>query len=221
MFAGWAEGLPTCVDVRSIELPGRGSRFCEQPLTDMPSLVAQLEKIVEDFLDIPFFLFGHSMGAVAALELGRRLVAGGRGPVGLIVSGCAPPHLPLRRGHMLHALPTDKLIAELVRLDGLPAAVAERADFIDTFLPTIRADLRCRETWRSERFDIGVPIHVMAGVDDALVRASDLLAWSVFTSAIRSISTFDGGHFFIRSQERAVLDHLAAIVSRCSAASAA
>ncbi|WP_176045603.1 alpha/beta fold hydrolase [Burkholderia sp. BCC1644] len=214
IFAGWQHALPANIDVCAIELPGRGSRFSEAALTHMNAVVDELSRIVGDCPRVPFALFGHSMGAVIAVELARRLVDLGCRPIALVASACAAPHLPIRRDHVLHLLPRDALIDALIRLDGLPAIARERRDFIDTFMPTIRADLQCRETWRSTPRDLGIPIHVLTGTDDRLVSEADALEWHVFTSAEFSIRRFDGGHFFIHSAKQAVLDYLAAIVER-------
>ena len=168
----------------------------------MDAVVDELVRVVGDRADIPFALFGHSMGAVIAVELARRLVDLGRRPTALVASACAAPHLPLRREHVLHILPRDALIDALIRLNGLPAVALERRDFIDTFMPTIRADLQCRETWRSTPRDLGIPVHVLAGKDDELVSEADALAWQVFTSTQFSITRFDGGHFSFNRQCR-------------------
>ena len=214
IFAGWQQVLPTNLEVCALELPGRGGRFSEPALTHMDAVVDDLIRVVGDSSDIPFALFGHSMGAVIAVELARRLVELGCRPVTLVASACAAPHLPLRREHVLHILPRDALIDALIRINGLPAVALERRDFIDTFMPTIRADLQCRETWRSTPRDLGIPVHVLTGKDDELVSEADALAWQVFTSTHFSIARFDGGHFFIHSAMQAVLDHLATIVQR-------
>ncbi|KWE59349.1 thioesterase [Burkholderia sp. MSMB2157WGS] len=214
VFAGWQRALPANLEVCAIELPGRGSRFSEAALTHMDVVVDELVRIVGDCPPAPFALFGHSMGAVVAVELARRLVDQGCRPIALVASACAAPHLPIRREHVLHLLPRDALIDALIRLDGLPAVARERRDFLDTFMPTIRADLQCRETWRSTPRDLGIPVHVLTGANDALVSETDALAWQVFTSVEFSTRRFDGGHFFIHSATQAVLDHLAAIVQR-------
>ncbi|HDR9132543.1 thioesterase [Burkholderia vietnamiensis] len=214
IFAGWRHALPVSLEVCAIELPGRGSRFAEPALTHMDAVVDELVRVVGDCPPAPFALFGHSMGAVVAAELARRLVELGRPPIALVASACAAPHLPIRREHVLHLLPRDALIEALIHLDGLPAIARERRDFLDTFMPTIRADLQCRETWRSTPHDLGIPVHVLTGADDGLVSEADALAWHAFTSTEFSIRRFDGGHFFIHSAMQAVLDHLAAIVQR-------
>jgi surfactin synthase thioesterase subunit len=167
-FAGWRHALPASLEVCAIELPGRGSRFAEPALTHMDAVVDELVRMVGDCPPAPFALFGHSMGAVVAAELARRLVELGRPPIALVASACAAPHLPIRREHVLHLLPRDALIEALIHLDGLLPIARERRDF-DTFMPTIRADLQCRETWRSTPHDLGIPVHVLTGADDGLV----------------------------------------------------
>ncbi|CAM5349254.1 hypothetical protein SNARM312S_04628 [Streptomyces narbonensis] len=72
--------LPADWDLLLLDLPGRGRRATAPQLDEMAEVV---ETVVADVLpwaddDAPFALFGHSMGAVVALETARALEALGR-----------------------------------------------------------------------------------------------------------------------------------------------
>ena len=179
---GWAEFLPG-VEVCAIELPGRGALFRRPPLRRLANL--------------PFALFGHSMGGVTALEVARELIRRDKRAACLIVSSCPPPHLPSRRGFLLHTLPDGRLVEELTKLEGVPDALLRKRDMLEAFLPTIRADLEARETWTSQTGDIGLPILAAAGVTDRLVWPADLAEWSKYTSRRFRVAQLDGGHFFV------------------------
>jgi surfactin synthase thioesterase subunit len=154
------------------------------------------------------------MGAVAALEVARRLVADGHAPRCLIVSGCSAPHIPSKRDRPLHTLSRDELLKELIRLEGLPALALERTDYIDTFLPTIRADMQCREEWLSHPYEFSVPIHALGGTDDKFVSQEDLLSWKNYTSSTFAMKTFTGGHFFIKTAEDDLLRHVSEVTAQ-------
>jgi surfactin synthase thioesterase subunit len=206
-YAGWHEALPR-VDVCAIELPGRGALFNRPPLRRLPEMVAYAVAAVQRRLDMPFALYGHSMGAVTVLEVARELSRLGTSPTCLIVSGCCAPHLPSRRPFLLHTLTRDRLLEELNRLEGLPDALLRKPDLLDAFLPTIRADLESRETWRSEVSPIDVPITAIGGKEDGFVSLDELRAWEVHTSAGFSMVQMDGGHFFIKSHQDELLARL-------------
>jgi surfactin synthase thioesterase subunit len=204
-YAGWAAALPSDIEVIAIELPGRGTRFREPALRSMTALADFAMAACLGYLDRPLVLFGHSMGAVLALELARRLHAQGATPAALIVSGCRAPHLASLRSAPLFALPTEQLLHELAQMDGMPPALLAVPGLIDVFLPTIRADLQCREQWRTAVQPLPIPIHVLAGHADRLVPLGELEAWASHSTQALAVSVFEGGHFFIREHEREVL----------------
>ncbi len=213
-FASWRRELPRDVDLCAFELPGRGSRYNERPLRSMVAVADHMQALLEGWMDLPFFLFGHSMGAVSALEVAKRLVRAGTGPRCLFVSGSPAPQLPLKRKAPLSRLPRDELIRALTELGGAPPGGGGRNDYYDAFLPTIRADLECREAWVSDISDICIPIIVLGGASDPFVSFDELSAWGQFTSAECTVHRFPGEHFFIDTSRRAVIDFVTTSMER-------
>ncbi|TDD12640.1 thioesterase II family protein, partial [Nonomuraea diastatica] len=77
-----------------LQLPGRGNRFSEPPHHDMRALVDDLLTGVRTYLDRPFAIFGHSMGARIAYEVACALLERGWPlPERIIAAGSPPPHL--------------------------------------------------------------------------------------------------------------------------------
>lgn len=212
-YATWHQGLPPGVEVVAFELPGRGARFSEPAFSSLTAAADHLVTLLDGYCDVPFTLYGHSMGAATALELCKRLRDRGTPPERLIVSGCAPPHLPSRRKRPLFDMPHDELLRELKLLGGLPEELLANARFLESFLPTMRADMQCREEVPCDVSDIGIPIHVLTGRDDELVTNDDLGEWRRYTGHPVSIRVFEGGHFFISSHRDAVLDHIGRIMT--------
>ncbi|RQR56700.1 thioesterase [Burkholderia sp. Bp9126] len=225
VFRGWHARLPRDVEVCAVELPGRGARFREPPLRTMRALADDTMVGLLDCAGADIVLFGHSMGGVLALELANRLVDAGRPPLALVASGCAAPHLPSRRRRRLHDLPRDELVRELDLLQGLPEGLPEglldAQAFIDMFLPTIRADLESRETWRTEIRALPVPIHVLSARHDRLVWTPDLGEWQRYSELPLTVRLFDGEHFFIDTHSADVLAHLSGVLDALPAAAGA
>ena len=69
----WPQSLPSEVECCVAQLPGRGTRLREQPFTNLDALVEAATEAITPLLDMPFALFGHSMGAMISFELARRL----------------------------------------------------------------------------------------------------------------------------------------------------
>jgi surfactin synthase thioesterase subunit len=199
-YRDWPSALPG-TDVWAVELPGRGRLFGQPALRRLPEIVDYAVAAIEPRTESPFAVHGHSLGAATALEVTRALVQRGRPPLCLIVTGAAAPHLPSRRARPLHSLPRWELLDALEDLETLPEALRARPDVLDAFLPTIRADMESRETWRAEIGDIQVPIHAFSGRDDQHVSFEELKEWRRHTSGPFLARQLEGGHFFIKSRE--------------------
>lgn len=95
VFHKWEARLPDFVEIMPVEFPGRNSRIGESCMDEMGTLVAKLvSDLLPVFEEMPFAMFGHSMGAFVAFEVCAMLARlGGVKPVKLFVSGCRAPHL--------------------------------------------------------------------------------------------------------------------------------
>ncbi|MFE2050906.1 thioesterase II family protein [Streptomyces sp. NPDC059459] len=199
-----AAHLPPSIEVCTLQLPGRESRFAEPALTSLDEAVTTLAPIVADHTDLPYAFFGHSMGSLIAFETARRLRAlGGRLPGHLFLSGMRAPGLPDRDPR--HALPDDELLAT-AEFAGLDAELRE------LLLPVLRADLTLCETY-AFRAETPLPcaLTVLAGSDDDSVTEAELAGWREHTSADFDVHLFPGApHLYVRSAE----PQLAEIIAR-------
>ncbi|WP_394825374.1 thioesterase II family protein [Pendulispora albinea] len=209
-FKNWSESIPRTA-ISAIELPGRGRLFGVPPLRRLSQVVDYAVDAIDVRIDMPFALYGHNMGAVAALEAARALARRGKRASCLIVSGSAAPHVPSRRRCPMYLLSRNELVDALQQLDTLPDGLVSKPDILDAFLPTIRADLEALETWEGDITDIRVPIHAIGGKDDPHVSWGDLLEWGRYTSTYFNIRQVAGGHSFIKSHE----DYFLALLREC------
>ena len=105
-FVRWADAMPE-VEVLGIQLPGRGARLHEPSFTRMEPLVDAIVSEI-DFRG-PFAFFGHSLGAMVAYEVARKLRDTGRPqPEWIFASASPAPHLP-RTDPPIHQLSDDEL----------------------------------------------------------------------------------------------------------------
>ena len=205
VFAGWGGALPAGVDACAIQLPGREDRIREAPLGDLPTVVEELATALLPYLELPFAIYGHSLGALLGFELARYLRRHhGPMPRHLFVSAHRAPQLP-DPNPPLHQLPDDEVIAELQRLNGIPAEVLHDEELISLVLPHLRADLTVAETYHYTADDsLDCPISVFGGLGDPLVSHAELLPWRDQTRTGCTIRMLPGDHFFIHSA-RAIL----------------
>lgn len=214
LYRNWHDWLAPGIEVVAVELPGRGMHIGEPAVDRMDVLVDRLLPAMRPLLDRPFAFFGHSMGALIAFELSRRLAAGGGPePQHLVVSGMGAPHIDYGVAP-IHDLPDREFVEALRTLNGTPPDVLANDGLVDCFLEILRADFRLGETYRCDRIvPLRHPITAFGGVHDTGFRREDLEAWQHHTSSRCVVRWLPGDHFFIREHEHLIAAALAALPS--------
>src|SRR5688500_18999780 len=54
IYRKWPQILPATVEVCPVQIPGRGTRLLESPLTNLMAIVESIGKDLKDYLDKPF-----------------------------------------------------------------------------------------------------------------------------------------------------------------------
>jgi surfactin synthase thioesterase subunit/glycosyltransferase involved in cell wall biosynthesis len=206
VFRAWTEQLPPGVAVCPARLPGRETRMKEQPFESMEDLLVALRRAAEPYLDRPFALFGHSLGAVIAFELARTL---SRPPVCLFAAGARAPQL--RRDHVPPPPPSDdELIGELRRLNGIPRELVEHSELMQLALPALRADTALYRNYvYKDGSPLQCPIRAYGGEDDERITRCHLDAWAEQAAQSFKLEMFPGGHFFLQTRQNEFLKALA------------
>ncbi len=202
----WAARLAGSAEIVGVRLPGRENRIAERPVSEFEPLVAAIADELAPHVHERDVLCGHSLGAILAFEVARELRARRLpGPAGLVVAGARAPHLPRTEPDLRH-LPDDNFVAQVDRrYGGIPPTVRENREFLDLFLPALRADLTIFETYRHTAAPaLAVPLLALGGSDDLHVSRAQVLAWGAHTTGIFSVDFFRGGHFFPQGQVDAV-----------------
>ncbi|GAA1955211.1 thioesterase II family protein [Kitasatospora viridis] len=191
--------LPEGWELLLLDLPGRGKRHAEPPLTEMTAVIARAVADVQPWTDAPFALFGHSLGALVAVETARELERIGAPPVWVGVSARVAPAFHPQAGRGLAELDDAELLTELIALGGLPDRIHELPGFVERFLRTSRADLRAVESYRPhpDRAPLTCPVTAFGGIDDPWAPADLLTAWSRETTGGFRRHVMPGGHFYL------------------------
>ena len=211
-FAPWQRALPE-VAVRPVRLPGREGRLAEPAFTSVHPLVERAAEGLAPELEPPFAFFGHSMGALVAFELARRLRRLGRpGPRLVVVSAQPAPHFPPPRPP-IYDLPEDEFLAAVERFGGTPRAVLDDPELLSLLVSTLRADLSITDTYEfTPEPPLECPIAMFGGRDDPLVDVEEMAAWREHTTRPDGLRLLDGGHFFVHEQRERFLAELADVV---------
>jgi medium-chain acyl-[acyl-carrier-protein] hydrolase len=214
IFRRWPRLLPPSVEVCAVVLPGRAFRLDERPRERLGPLADELVGALLELPAKPFAFFGHSFGGLLCFEVARRLQRlGAPLPAELFVSACPPPHLTPEQD--VHRLPDPALKARLRELGGTPVPVLECPELMNLLLPVLRADLTAFETHAHEPGPpLPVRMTVLGGARDRLVDEEALEGWRRHTCERFAVRVFPGDHFFLHSDEEAVVATVAATLDR-------
>lgn len=197
--------MPTAVEVCGIQLPGHGNRLREPLFDRLVPLVRALTSELVSYLDRPFAFFGHSMGALIAFELARRLAHEWELlPAHLFVSGHSAPQINAERPTF--DLPEAEFIEELSRLSGTPNEVLEHPELLNLMLPILRADFAISQTYEYiNDLPLDCNLSAFGGLQDVDVPISHLEAWRLQTSKDFRLHMFPGDHFFLQTARSSLM----------------
>jgi len=212
----WAKDLDPRIELHPVELAGRGKRRGEAPFTQFLDVINDVipyitTRIAEE--EVPYILFGHSMGAIIAYELALRLSQGkfAKRLSGLIVSGKNAPHFiePI-----VHSTKTEGFKEDLLDLGGFPK---ELEPVFQLFTPLINADLSLLQTYKVQKNTLGCPLHAFFGTEDKLMKEDEVKQWQYYCKEKDDFKlySFKGGHFFIQEVNVMVINVINSIA--CSA----
>jgi surfactin synthase thioesterase subunit len=214
-FRAWSAGLPDEVEQCSVQLPGREDRLKDAPLPSVTPIVAELADVLAPGLDLPYAIFGHSMGALIGFELLRELRRRGAPPAAhLFASAFRAPQLP-RRTPAIHELSDDEFVEEVNRrYDAVPQMVRENQELMDLVLPGLRGDISVCDSYEYvEGEPLACPITAFGGEQDEQVGPDELAGWEAQTTGAFALTMFGGEHFFHQTSQAALLAAISAALA--------
>jgi surfactin synthase thioesterase subunit len=213
-FLCWQGELDGCARVAGVVMPGRAHRYGESVPPSIVDYADGAAAAIEAASgEQPYYLFGHSLGALVAFEVARRL-AGSAGLRHLVASGAAAPSLlPSARVVEAAAL-QGRAFAEAVGFfGGLPPEIMANEDLQTFLLPVVQADFRLVAQYRYAKADpLPVGISLVNGTGDPHVTSNGLVPWAVESREPVRQHWSPGGHFYFEDHPRAVPDVLREVI---------
>jgi surfactin synthase thioesterase subunit len=201
--------LTPAVEVLSVQYPGRQDRRDEPCAGSIEGLADAITEVLRPVAGPRTALFGHSMGAVLAFEVARRL---DRQPETLFVSGRRAPCRP--RPERLHLATDETVLAELRQLDGTDARLFADDELVRMIMPALRADYRVIETYVPDPdAAVDCPVVALVGAADPRTTPAEAEAWARHTTGRFDLHVFPGGHFYLAAQRDQVLDVLSSYLT--------
>jgi medium-chain acyl-[acyl-carrier-protein] hydrolase len=184
------------IQMHAVQYPGRETRWGEVPFDTLEAMIDALAAELARLWSGAYAFWGHSLGALIAFELTRRLRSLGHVlPRHLFVSGARAPHLPPKEP--IHHLPDREFLAKLTEYGGMQPEVLQNDELLSAVLPTIRNDFRLLEQYTfRDAPPFPVALSAFGGLQDENVSVGDLLAWSIHTCTTFRPRFLAGDHFF-------------------------
>ncbi|HDX9580238.1 TPA: thioesterase [Bacillus pseudomycoides] len=195
----WKPYLHPSIELVSVELSGKGSRFSQPLYENVEEAVCDiLSSIRKDISGCTYAVFGHSMGAMLAFELLHALESSGFNlPVCSFFSGKNPPHQATYKNR--HLLNDEEFWDEIRRIGGTPEEVLVNLEVRELLSPILRRDFKLVDTYKFTpgRATINCPFVVMNGHKDSLISTEKMKEWELYSKCKTNLHDFKGGHFFI------------------------
>ncbi len=214
-FLDWQPALADDAQVFAVCRPGREHRAAEAAPT--------IEEYVQGAADAirsfdradgrPIYLFGHSLGALVAFEVTRRL-ADLPNLRHLVASGCsAPSLLPSRRVQGISRLTGREFAEAIAFFGGLSPKVVADEELQELLLPGLVADFRMAVGYR---YQPGPPLPVglslIVGREDPHVGPEQVEPWRREVAEPPACHWVDGGHFYFEGRPDPATELLADLV---------
>ncbi|MCL1809127.1 MAG: thioesterase domain-containing protein [Clostridiales bacterium] len=196
------------VDVVPLEYAGRGIRgnlpFCES----FEDLVEDVFKLLKGNLqeNDKYAIFGHSLGALAAYDLYRKIAKEGLALPQHVFLSAAPAPDQKENGEKISHLTDQDFVREVRKFGGIPDEILDSKDFAEYFLIAIRADFHIYEKYCFTDDNTGMrcPVTVFFGEKDSIGYA-DVLKWRKYAFDDFTVESFDGDHFFVVNEWQRVV----------------
>ena len=221
IYHQWSRRMPAEVDVCAVEPPGKFARLREPLILNMEAYVSAVDAALSPLLNVPFSIFGYSLGATQAFEWARRLSARSLSPCALIVAARPAPQV-LYTQHRISHLPDREFVRHLEQRYGvLDPAIASDPEMLALATTMMRADIEMLEGYRFQPGQpLACPITAFGGDADRSTSPEHIAGWAEQTSAGFDTQQFNGGHFFMKERPAEVIDAVARILKRARPAAA-
>lgn len=197
----WKKLLNKGIELRPIELAGRGKRIVDELYKDCTAAVEDIFEIIKDEIASgkPYMLFGHSMGCIMVYELAQKIREFKLpAPKHIFFSGKGAVHIQEPDKIKCHLLNEQEFKEKVIELGGTPPEFFEYEELMMLLLPLLRNDFKVAETYQMNEplrpFD--QDITVFLGKEDEQT-AEQREGWHLHTTETCHIHEFEGKHFFI------------------------
>jgi acyl transferase domain-containing protein/thioesterase domain-containing protein len=220
LFENWSNFIDTSFEMVMIQLPGRDDRTDEPMCNDLNKVLKELTPVINDKIDKPFYIYGHSMGGLIAFEVARKLQNDfDKHAENLIVSGT-----PCQKGFINHFVNSifaenysDQQLLSLITT-GSDADFDINNDAIKDLIKMLRNDFELIHGYQyKEMPQLQSKITAVHALSDDRVDIEAVKKWDVETSKEFELITVEGGHNVVYTDADMIASLINSIIMKCKA----
>ncbi|EHC0798147.1 thioesterase [Salmonella enterica] len=210
-YLRWQSGLSDDLLMKAVTLPGTGRRYGEAYPTDINLLTDNIAAAIEREGDKTFYLFGHSMGAILAWEVARKLRMP---PAGLLLSASlSPTEIPSPRIIRMAEIDNETFIQEMLYFNGIDESLVHNPFLNDIVAEKLKRDFQLIARYRYQHSaPVSAPVMVIVGEDDAHVPVDSLMKWQSHTQHFLGTKQVPGDHFYFNDHPENVINAIKEMV---------
>ncbi len=215
VYRKWVPFFDRSKQILAVQYPGRETRFNEPLIRHHADLVEPVaQAIIEQCVGQKIALFGHSMGAILAYEVARRLQKLNVPAHLLIVSGRSAPGSPSKRARIGH-LADHEFVTQLAQYKGTPAAVLENAELLELLVPMLKCDFLLAEQYVPDQHQtkVNLPIWALGSHQDPWIDKPSIELWHATTNGRFDSFWFEGDHFYLNERTLELVDKINHIIT--------
>ncbi len=215
LFLDWQDDLGADAEIVAICRPGREHRAAEPDPTigEFIAGAAEAISVAAEADNRPYYLFGHSLGALIAFEVAR-LLTRAVPPNHFVASGCSAPRLlPSQRVQDIAKLEGKEFAEAIGFFGGLSAEVIADDEMRELLLPGVIADFHLAVGYHYvPAAPLEVPATLVVGRDDPHVQQAQVRDWGTEFTRPLDEHWVDGGHFYFEGRSGTITSILTDIV---------
>ncbi|MCY8451877.1 alpha/beta fold hydrolase [Bacillus spizizenii] len=190
-------------EICPVQLPGRENRSADLQYSEIESLSNDLLNELLPYLDRPYVIFGHCMGALIAYDLILKIMERNvRMPDHFYVSASRAPHSS-HRGPVHLDLSDDELASNLLSNTSELSDPKLLSILMPQAIQLLRKDLAMCDSYQPPVRKISCPITTFAWSDDQGMPFDELLGWRGYSDVTEYL--IDGDHFSVQKSANTLM----------------
>lgn len=199
IYSAWNKAIADHIEVITLEYPGHGRKIQQKLTNDPDELAEQFVQEILNYGDIPFALFGHSVGAslIWKIEEKLKMINADQNLKLKIVSARPSPRFQSLIHHYSD-MTDEQIVQELKLYNNFPDEILNNPSALDFFLNIIKNDFILSDNMLKKPIHkSSVPLMSIYGEDDPYIKNHEIMqSWQDWSTEWLGAYRVRGDHFY-------------------------